>query len=145
MKKGAIEIMTDAVSLLVSCTEYYAYLKNIAGNHVYVSLEKNGLVNTLLQTQVHFPSMDLDFYMGLLDGLLAMESDATENAYAAYKARTELVIDVVNRIAKTHHMQAPEACQMYYNSRVAEAVSEDSTNYYQKSADEIFALVEQQA
>ena len=89
--------------------------------------------------------MDLDFYMGLLDGLLAMESDATKNAYAAYKARTELVIDVVNRIAKTHHMQAPEACQMYYNSRVAEAVSEDSTNYYQKSADEIFALVEQQA
>ena len=34
--------MTDAVSLLVSCTEYYAYLKNIAGNHVYVSLKWSG-------------------------------------------------------------------------------------------------------
>lgn len=135
--------MEHDVSLLVSCTEYYAYLKNIAGNHVFLSLEKNGLIDTLLQTREQFPNVDLDFYMGLLDGLLSMQSDAAENTYAAYKERTPLVVEVVNRIAQKHHMNAVEACQMYYNSGVAEAVCEDSTGYYQKSADEIFALIEQ--
>lgn len=134
--------MENDVSLLVSCTEYYAYLKNIAGNHVFLSLEKNGLIDTLLQTKAQFPSVDLDFYMGLLDGLLSMQSDSAENAYAAYKERTVLVVDVVNRIAQKHHMNAVEACQMYYKSGAAEAVCEDNTGYYQKSADEIFALIE---
>ena len=134
----------DELTMLIPCTEYFSHLKNIPGNKVFLSFDKNGMVKTLLESRALFPDMDLEFYIGMLDGLMAMESDAEENAYAHYAERTALLLDVIARIAKKHHMDAEEACRMYYASRTAEAVAEDFTKYYQKSPEEIYEAVEKE-
>ena len=45
-----------------------------------------------------------------------------------------LLPEVIAMLAKRHHMDDLEACQLYYHSKTAALVSEDSTQYYKKSA-----------
>lgn len=134
----------DELTTLVSSVEYYGYLKNIPSDRVYVAFEKNGLVKMILESSKNFPEMGVDFYAGMVDGMIFLESDAEDKMYTHYEERTELLKDVIARIAKKHHMNAEEACHMYYNSQIAKKVSEDNTRYYQKSADEIYQAVEQE-
>ena len=138
----------DELTLLISFTEYYSYLKNIPGHRVYTAFDNAGMLTTVLESRKQFPTMDLDFYIGLVDGIMAgamaMENDTRQKAYDGYKDRTALLLDVVGRIAKKHHMDAKEACDMYYKSRTAADVAEDCTGSYKKTADEIFALVEKE-
>ena len=44
--------------------------------------------------------MDTSFYIGMIDGMMALERDAEEDTYGHYEERTELLIDVVGRMAK---------------------------------------------
>lgn len=84
------------------------------------------------------------FYIGMIDGMMALERDAEEDTYGHYEERTELLIDVVGRMAKAHRMDAAEACRMYYGTKIAATVAEDSTGYYKKSAEEIFEAAEKE-
>ncbi len=138
----------DELTLLISFTEYYGFLKNIPGNRVYTTLDHVGMLTNVLESGKQFPDMDLDFYIGMVDGMMAgamaMENDMPQKAFGGYQERTALLLDVIGRIAKKHHMNAKEACNLYYNSRTAAEVADDRTGYYKKSADEIFALVEKE-
>ncbi|WP_313530011.1 hypothetical protein [Anaerotignum sp.] len=129
-------------TLIVSCVEYYSFLKNIPANKVFQSFQQASILSMILESNQNFPEMDLGFYAGMIDGIIAMESDADENDYEHYKERIALISEVVSMLAKKHHLDPVEACQMYYISHTAEMVSEDSTGYYQKIAAEIYALVE---
>lgn len=129
-------------ALIVSCVEYYSFLKNIPANRVFQSFQQASIIAMILESNQNFPDMDLGFYAGMIDGIIAMESDADENDYAHYKERTAVISQVVSMLAKKHHLDPVEACQMYYASHTGEMVSEDSTGYYQKIPSDILALVE---
>lgn len=129
-------------TLIVSCMEYYSHLKNIPADKVFSSFERSGFISMLLDTFRQFPEMDLDFYIGIVDGLTALESDSESSSYEHYAERTSLLPEVISMLAKRHHMDDLEACQLYYHSKTAGLVAEDSTQYYKKTAQEIFSLVE---
>lgn len=129
-------------TLIISCIEYYSYLKNIPSDKVFASFEKAGFLDMLLDTFRQFPEMDLDFYIGMVDGLTALESDSDEHEYGHYTERSGLLEEVVAMLAKRHKMDDLQACQLYYHSRTAGLVSEDRTQYYKKTAQELFELVE---
>lgn len=128
--------------LIVSCVEYYSFLKNIPANKVFQSFQQASILAMILESQANFPEMDLDFYVGMIDGIIAVESDAEENDYGHYQERTTLISEVVSMLGENYHLDALDACSKYYTSHTAETVSEDHTGYYQKPASEIFALVE---
>ena len=132
----------DQHTLIISCVEYYGHLKNIPSDKVFASFEQANFISMILDSQKMFPEMDLDFYIGMIDGLTFLESDSTEAEYCHYEDRSALVAEVVSMLQKKHKMDALEACQMYYHSKTAEAVSEEKTGYYQKSPQEIFDLIE---
>ena len=132
----------DQKTLIVSCVEYYGYLKNVPANKVFLSFRQASILPILLESNTHFPEMDLDFYAGMIDGMIAIESDAEDNDYMHYKERISLVTEVVFMLAKKHDLDDVAACTMYYASHAAEMVSEDSTGYYQKMAGDIFAMIE---
>lgn len=134
----------DELRMIVSCIEYYSYAKNIPGNKVFEAFDKNGVIQLLQDTRNQFPEMDTSFYIGMIDGMMALERDAEEDTYGHYEERTELLIDVVGRIAKAHRMDAAEACRLYYGTKIAATVAEDSTGYYKKSAEEIFEAAEKE-
>lgn len=128
--------------LIVSCVEYYSFLKNIPADKVFLSFRQNSILDMILESNRNFPEMDLEFYAGMIDGIVAMESDAEENDYAHYKERTALVSEVVALLTKKHTFDALEACGAYYESQTAKLVSEDNTGYYQKMAADIYAMIE---
>lgn len=132
----------DEKTLIVSCVEYYSYLKNIPADKVFLSFRQASILAIILESNRNFPEMDLEFYAGMIDGIIAMESDAEENDYAHYKERIILVSHVVDMLAQKHHLDAMEACTMYYESHTAQLVSDDKTGYYQKMAAEIYAMIE---
>lgn len=129
-------------TMIVSCIEYYSYLKNIPSNKVFLSFERSGFLDMLLDTFRQFPEMDVDFYIGMVDGLTLLESDSNEKNYAHYTERSAFLPEVIAMLGKRHRMDDLEACRMYYNSETAGLVSEDKTQYYKKTAQEIFELVE---
>ena len=94
----------DELRMIVSCIEYYSYAKNIPGNKVFEAFDKNGVIQLLQDTRNQFPEMDTSFYIGMIDGMMALERDAEEDTYGHYEERTELLIDVIGRIAKAHRM-----------------------------------------
>ncbi|MBR4015705.1 MAG: hypothetical protein IKI88_05840 [Anaerotignum sp.] len=132
----------DQRTLIVSCIEYYSYLKNIPANKVFSSFHRNAILPLILESHEQFPEMGVGFYMGMIDGLIALESDAQADDYLHFEERTALGLEVVAMLAKRHRMNDREACEMYYHSKTAESVSEDKTGYYLKSAKEIFELIE---
>jgi len=71
--------------LIVSCVEYYSFLKNIPADKVFLSFRQTSILDMILESQKNFPEMDLEFYAGMIDGIVAMESDAEENDYAQDK------------------------------------------------------------
>lgn len=132
----------DQRTLIASCVEYYSHLKNIPSDKVFLSFEQAGFIDMILESHRQFPEMDLDFYMGMIDGLTHLENDSPERDYLHYEERAALTAEVVAMLQKKHKMNDLEACQLYYHSRTAEAVSEDKTGYYQKTPREIFDLIE---
>lgn len=128
--------------MIVSCAEYYSYLKNIPAHAVFQSFDRNGILHILLDTQRQFPEADPDFFMGMIDGLLALESDAGEKEYGHYTERAALGTAVIALLAQAHKLDDVEACRMYYTSKTAAALSEEKNGLYKKSPAEIFAQIE---
>lgn len=138
--KGAKKM--DQHTLIISCVEYYSHLKNIPGNKVFAAFERANFISMILDSRKMFPEMNLDFYIGMIDGLTFLESDASDQDYSHHEDRSALIAEIVSMLKKKHKMDDLEACQMYYHSKTAEAVSEEKTGYYQKSPKEIFDLIE---
>lgn len=132
----------DEKTLIISCVEYFSHLKNIPGNKVFQSFQQNAILDLLQQSHTNFPEMDLDFYAGMVDGMLLLESDAKENDYAHYKERTSLILEVVSMLIQKDDLTLLDACTTYYKSETAKKVSEDSNAFYQKSAEELYALLQ---
>ncbi len=132
----------DQRTLIVSVVEYYSYLKSIPANTVFQAFASSELLNTLLDTNKLFPQADLDFYIGMIDGMMALESDAVSGAYQHREERTALGIEVVGMLAKKHKMDDVEASRMYYASKAVKTLCDESTGYYQKSAQEMFDIIE---
>ena len=68
----------DQRTLVVSCVEYYSDLKNIPSNKVFISFQQSGFIDLILDSHKTFPEMDIDFFVGMIDGLTYLESDAGE-------------------------------------------------------------------
>ncbi|MFR4565479.1 DUF3791 domain-containing protein [Anaerotignum sp.] len=75
----------DELRMIVSCIEYYSYAKNIPGNKVFEAFDKNGVIQLLQDTRNQFPEMDTSFYIGMIDGMMALERDAEEDTYGHYE------------------------------------------------------------
>ena len=127
--------------LIISCVEYYSFLKNVPANNVFLSFHQASILEMLLESNRSFPEMDLEFYAGLIDGIIAMESDAEENDYRHYTERIQVVVDVVTMLEEKYGIPSSEACALYYTSSTAKLVSEDHTGLYEKSAQEIFDMI----
>ena len=132
----------DQRTLIIACVEYYSHLKNIPSNKVFAAFEQANFIKMILDSQKMFPEMNLDFYIGMIDGLTYLESDSTEGEYSHHEDRSALIAEVVAMLQKKHKMNDLEACQMYYHSKTAEAVSEEKTGWYKKSPKEIYDLIE---
>ena len=132
----------DERTLIISCVEYYSYLKNMPAHLVFKSFERTAMVSMLVDTLKQFPDMDLPFFLGMIDGLTALLGDAKEDDYNHHDERTVLGLEVVSMLKKAHKMSDVEACTMYYHSKTSELVSEERTEYYKKPAQEIFDLIE---
>ncbi len=130
---------------IVSCIEYYSFLKNIPANKVFLSFQQASILEIILESNQSFPEMDTAFYAGMIDGIIAMERDADEDDFTHYKERTALVCDVVAMLEKKHGFTSPEACAYYYKSNIAALVSEDNTGFYQKTPAEIYNLIESES
>ncbi len=132
----------DQRTLIVSCIEYYSDLKSIPSNKVFEAFERAGFINMILDSQKMFPEMGVDFYIGMVDGLTSLESDASTGENTHHEERTVLAAEVVAMLQKKHKMNDLEASQMYYHSKTAASVSDEKTEYYKKAAQEIFDLIE---
>lgn len=134
----------DQRTLVVSCVEYYSDLKNIPANKVFISFQQSGFIDLILDSHKTFPEMDIDFFVGMIDGLTYLESDAAEQEkeYTHHESRAAVGADVVALLQKKHKMNDLEACELYYNSNTAALVSEEKTGWYLKPAQEIFEQIE---
>ena len=132
----------DQHVLVVSCVEYYSDLKAIPSDKVYAAFEKAGFIKMIVESQQMFPEMGIDFYIGMVDGLTHLESDSSVGENEHHEERSVLAGEVVAMLMKKHKMDALEGCKMYYHSKAAVEVSNERTNFYKKSAQEIFDLIE---
>ena len=134
----------DQRTLLVSCVEYYSDLKNIPSNKVFISFRQSGFIDLILDSHKTFPEMDIDFFVGMIDGMTYLESDATdaEKEYSHHEKRAAIGMEVVALLQKKHKLDDLAACEMYYQSETAGRVSEDKTGWYLKPAQEIFEQIE---
>lgn len=57
-------------------------------------------------------------------------------------AKTLLITDVVNMIAKKYHIKIDEARDAFYNSKIIDLLDDDETGLYGESALYIFSLYE---
>ena len=107
----------DQRTLVVSCVEYYSDLKNIPSNKVFISFQQSGFIDLILDSHKTFPEMDIDFFVGMIDGLTYLESDAgeQEKEYTHHENRAAVGAEVVALLQKKHKMNDLEACEMYYN------------------------------
>ena len=132
----------DQRTLVVSCVEYYSDLKAIPSDKVFAAFEKAGFIKMIVESQQMFPEMGVDFYIGMVDGLTQLESDASVGENTQHEERTALAAEVIAMLMKKHKMNDLVACEMYYHSRTAASVSDEKTDFYKKSAKEIYDLVE---
>ena len=65
----------DQRTLVVSCVEYYSDLKNIPSNKVFISFQQSGCIDLILDSHKTFPEMDIDFFVGMIDGLTYLDKD----------------------------------------------------------------------
>jgi len=129
-------------TLLVSCVEYYSDLKAIPSDKVFAAFERAGFITMILDSQKLFPEMGIDFYIGMVDGLTSLESDSDVGENTHHEERSALAAEVVAMLMKKHKMNDLEGCKMYYHSQTAASVSNEKTEFYKKSAQEIFDLIE---
>ena len=87
----------DQRTLVVSCVEYYSDLKNIPSNKVFISFQQSGFIDLILDSHKTFPEMDIDFFVGMIDGLTYLESDAgeQEKEYTHHENRAAVGAEVV--------------------------------------------------
>ena len=132
----------DDREIIVSSVEYYGFLKNVPADRVFMAFERTEIMDMIISSHHQFPEMDLGFYIGMVDGVIALQKDAEAEDYRHFEERTAVVNEVAAMLKKRHHLDDLEACRMYYHSKAAQKVSVDSTGYYLKSAKEIFDLIE---
>lgn len=112
-------------TLIISCVEYYSHAKDMPAPLAFQSFEQTDIMPMLLESQKQFPQMTLDFYLGMIDGILTLGSKAAGGQFEADEAQIARIAEVVALLAKKHKMDDLEACRMYYRSAAAKAISEN--------------------
>lgn len=128
-------------TLIISCVEYYSHAKDMPAPLAFQSFEQTDVMPMLLDSQKQFPQMALDFYLGMIDGILTLGSQAAGGNFQADEAQIAKIAEVVGLLAKKHKMSDLEACRMYYTSAAAKAIAEDTTRL-QQPAQAIFEQIE---
>ena len=64
----------DQHTLIISCVEYYSCAKELPAPLAFRSFEETDLMPLLLDSQKQFPQMQLDFFLGIIDGVLTLGS-----------------------------------------------------------------------
>lgn len=131
----------DQRTLIISCVEYYSHAKDMPAPLAFQSFEQTDVMPMLLESQKQFPQMALDFYLGMIDGILTLGSQAAGGNFQADDARIAKIAEVVAMLAKKHKMDDLEACRMYYSSTTAKAVDADAALLAQP-AQTIFEQIE---
>lgn len=131
----------DQRTLIISCVEYYSHAKDMPAPLAFQSFEQTDVMPMLLESQKQFPQMALDFYLGMIDGILTLGSQAAGGNFQADDARIAKIAEVVAMLAKKHKMDDLEACRMYYSSATAKAVDADAALLAQP-AQTIFEQIE---
>lgn len=126
--------------MLISCVEYYGHIKDVPSNKVYISFDKKGILGMLLGSYDVFKDMDIDFYMGVIDGYALNEMDAEETNILHPEERSKLLPRVIRMMVDKTKMDEMELLRQFYNSKTGETFAKDETGYYAKSPDELFAL-----
>lgn len=128
-------------TLIISCVEYYSRAKAMPAPLAFQSFEQTDIIPMLLESQKQFPQMALDFYLGMIDGILTLGSQAAGGNFQADDARIAKIDEVVSLLAKKHKMDDPEACRMFYRSAAAKAMDTDA-KLLKQPAEAIFAQIE---
>lgn len=130
--------------LLVCSVENYSHIKNVASNHVARSFYEKGIFELLLDGYEMYCDMDEGFLIGMIDGYMENTIDAEENDYNKYKERQAVLPKVLKEIAKQSHMTKIETIKAFYESKTGELFSQDDTQYYNKTVEELIELYQKE-
>ena len=109
----------DEICFIITCTETYGSLKNIPAADVFFYLEKSGLLALLLETRQSFPDMDIHFYLGMLDGLFLLESDAPASAVPPTQEAISAICTHIASEKSAACCSSVDACHHYYAQQKA--------------------------
>ncbi len=132
----------DQRTLIISCVEYYSYIKKIPSALAFKSFELTDLMPLLLDSHKQFPEMELSFFFGIIDGILSLGGQIAGDDFDPEQTNIAKIEEIVAMLAKKHKMNDMEACQMYYHSKTGEAVSTEKDGFHLKSSKELFDLIE---
>ncbi|HIT86643.1 MAG TPA: hypothetical protein IAB62_02500 [Candidatus Coprocola pullicola] len=130
--------------LLVCCVENYSHIKNVASNKVAHSFGQKGIFELLLEGYEAYCNMDEGFFIGMIDGYMENTTDAQQSEYNKHKQRQAVLPKVLKQIAKEKNMTKIETIKSFYASKTGEAFANDSTEYYNKTPEELVELYNQE-
>lgn len=128
--------------LIISCVEYYSNAKDMPAPLAFQSFEQTDLMPLLLDSQRQFPQMGLDFFLGIIDGVLTLGSHAAGGQFQADEDKIEKIAAVAALLMKKHKMDALQACRLYYASKTAKAVDAGENGIQNQTAQALFDLIE---
>ncbi|NLK37728.1 MAG: DUF3791 domain-containing protein [Epulopiscium sp.] len=134
----------NKLEMLIACIEHYSYLKDVPGNQVFVSFAQKGVLTMLLDSYDVFRDMDIGFFMGVIDGYVENTIDAEEKHYIHYEERKKKLPQVVASIMKQYNMDEIKALEQFYLSDTGALFSQDTSELYKKTPEELFALYVQE-
>ncbi len=132
----------DQHTLIISCVEYYSCAKDLPAPLAFRSFEETDLMPLLLDSQKQFPQMQLDFFLGIIDGVLTLGSQKAGGNFQADEQRVAKIGEVVSLLMKMHKMDALQACRMYYSSQAAKALDAGEAGMQAKSVEQLVDLIE---
>lgn len=134
----------NKLEMLIACVEHYSYLKDVPGNQVFVSFAQKDVLTMLLDSYDVFHDMDIEFFMGVIDGFVENTIDSEEKHYIHYEERKEKLPQVVASIMKQYNMDEIKALEQFYLSDTGALFSQDTSELYKKTPEELFALYVQE-
>jgi len=134
----------DKLSLIISCVEYYSHIRTVPGNKVFAYFLKDGVIEVIENTFEISKETNLDFYMSIIDGYLENVTDPEIGDCKRFEERKAVLPEIVKKIEEKFKISGLEALELFYLSNTGVQFSDDSTGLYEKSAEEIFAMLVQE-
>lgn len=134
-------------SFVVMCVEQYACHFGLSSYDSYRFLNKNGIVNELIDDYDDMHSMSSDLINEyIVARTKEIENETKTNTSIIMEhvlAKTILISEVINLIAKNYKLTIDEARDKFYSSDIINMLDDDETGLYGQSALYIFSLYEE--